>query len=127
MTPCVETSLLVRKELTEASYPHLMLEFRMFSALATIIANEHSDDGFTTTTRPGGAPTPTLRQAVSEVMSGQRMHARTVALGADVVRHGRSIDASNGRHRAPSSAKPSPFRGHSELRGHFRAEIEVVP
>ena len=117
----------MRKELTEASYPHLMLEFRMFSALATIIANEHSDDGFTTTTRPGGAPTPTLRQAVSEVMSGQRMHAIIVVLGADVVRHGRSIDASNGRHRAPSSAKPSPFRGHSELRGHFRAEIEVVP
>ena len=50
MTPCVEASLLVRKELTEASYPHLMLEFRMFSALATIIANEHSDDDFTTTT-----------------------------------------------------------------------------
>ena len=69
----------MRKHLTKASYPHLMLEFRMFSALATIIANEHSDDGFTTTTRPDGAPMPTLRQTASEAMSGRRIHARTVA------------------------------------------------
>ena len=89
MASRVGANLPMPKQLSETSYPHLIIEFRMFSALATIIANEHSDDGFTTTTRPGGAPTPTLRQTASEAMSGRRIHARTVASDAASVRNGR--------------------------------------
>ena len=94
----------MRKHLTKASYPHLMLEFRMFSALATIIANEHSDDGFTTTTRPDGAPMPTLRQTASEAMSGRRIHARTVASDPASVRYDRKTRQSRG---SPWGSKPS--------------------
>ena len=94
----------MRKHLTKASYPHLMLEFRMLSALATIIANEHSDDDFTTTTRPDGAPTPTLRQTASEAMSGRRIHARTVASDPASVRYDRKTRQSRG---SPWGLKPS--------------------
>ena len=65
---------------------------------------EHSDDGFTTTTRPDGAPTPTLRQTASEAMSARRIHARTVASDPASVRYDRKTRQSRG---SPWGLKPS--------------------
>ena len=64
----------------------IAIDYLTFSALATIIATERSDDGFTPFVRSQGAGLPTARLSVSAVMPGRRMRARTVVSGTVIVR-----------------------------------------
>ena len=100
---------------------------RTFSTLATIITNERSEGGCTHSERCSGAAASLARLALLVVMSGRHMRARSVALGAVIVRHGLASDASNGRHVGTLSTKPRPFRPYGEPQGRRRAEIEVHP
>ena len=100
---------------TAARLEHVLeSDSRTLSTLATIIANERSECGFTPGTQSSGAVASLMRLDMSEVISGRHMCARTVASGAVIVRHDQSSDASNGRHAGTLSTKPRPFRPYGE-------------
>ena len=65
-----------------------------FSTLATIIANERSEGGFTPGARSDGEVASLTRSAMSEMMSGRHMRARTAAYGAVIVRRDRKTSYS---------------------------------
>ena len=92
----------------------IALDYLTLSALATIIATERSDDGFTPLARSYGAGLTTARLSVSAVMPGRRMRARTVVSGTVIARRVRSTDASNSGREAQSSVKPPQCRRHGE-------------